>query len=195
MVWPVAGSSRPSGRSDAACRETTERVRAALPEHVSVAGVTLNEDTFTSVQSRLGKVEVVKGANDSAPSSICYAASLHGREIFLTFESGAAGGWSVITGVRLTTGHGARSCLKASVREESLVIPLGVEPGMSRKAIADIVGMCNCGKAGCKVERQATITRSAPMKSDKVYDVVVGITVKFAVDVASEVFAYQTLTD
>lgn len=81
------------------------------PEVFSVGGVSLGTTTLAEVQERLGAAEIVRASgHDEADVSVCYVLRAGRKASYLVFESGPMGGFSRITGFRLSSTRPREDC-------------------------------------------------------------------------------------
>lgn len=93
----------------------------------SINGATVGVTTLDEVSKIYGMVEPSKtGPGDSAGIAICYVHLSAKGESFLFFESGAMGGWTRITGFRISTVRPSGDCASTKIAVGALATGNGV---------------------------------------------------------------------
>lgn len=102
------------------------------PESFSVGGFLLNSTTLAEVQERLGAAQIVRtGPQDEADVSVCYFHRARRMTSYLILESGPMGGFSRITGFRLSSIGPNKNCSQTAEDIAALATGNGVRLGQS----------------------------------------------------------------
>jgi hypothetical protein len=85
---------------------------AAVPDEIfAFDEVKIGITTLADVQVKFGKAKMVRtGQADGAPIAVCYFFGDAKQRKFVTFESGALGGWKVVTVLRVSRKPTNNSC-------------------------------------------------------------------------------------
>jgi hypothetical protein len=85
---------------------------ASIPEEaLSFDSIKIGSTTFAQVQEKYGKSMASRLSDkDGAPASICYFFNSSKGKVFVSFESGAMGGWDRVTHVRITARPPRKDC-------------------------------------------------------------------------------------
>jgi hypothetical protein len=174
------------------CRKgSNAQIQRFLASQLSIADIKLNEATFDSVQKELGVVTSVSGKTDSAPTTMCYWTEQRSGILELEFESGAAGGWSTVTGYRLKAkATPSPSCGHISDGTKLAEPRAGLSIGMLRDDAIKVFGDCHCKRSGCGLKQEQPGSGGAPKFTE-----LTGVEAAFANDRVVTIFVYQTLTD
>ncbi len=89
---------------------------ASIPEETfSFDSVKIGSTTFAQVQEQYGKSMVSRlSKEDGAPVSICYFFNSPRGKVFVSFESGAMGGWDRVTHMRIAARSLGKDCAPVS---------------------------------------------------------------------------------
>lgn len=102
------------------------------PESFSVGGFLLNTTTLAEVQERLGAAQIVRtGPQDEADVSVCYVHRTRRKTSYLILESGPMGGFSRITGFRLSSIRPKMSCSQTAEDVAAMATGTGARLGQS----------------------------------------------------------------
>lgn len=98
----------------------------------SINGATVGVTTLDEVSKTYGMVEPARVSKDEeANVTVCYAYSSPKGKSFLVFESGAMGGWTRITGFRISTARPSGDCASTKIDVGALATGNGVRLGQS----------------------------------------------------------------
>lgn len=101
---------------------------AELPVGIfSIDGATVGVTTLDDIQQTYGKAKAVAvSPEDGADVRMCYIHSSPKGRSYLSFESGVMGGFSTITGFRISTVRPAKNCVSTKVNIETLETQNGI---------------------------------------------------------------------
>jgi hypothetical protein len=183
--WTVNASSNQGARTS-----------AAFAAHLSVLDLTLGKSTLDDVKTKLGEATASKsGQGGDSVNELCYTPHSRG-EVKVVFQSGAAGGWTELTGFRLMSARAAdplsRSCSLSPHMTESPRTAGGLRLGLSRSKVLRLLGPPSRTKGSTVVYVSHSQTRA---NGARVFDVQTIIEVTFDDAKASIIAVYHTITN
>ncbi|SRR6266571_4815775 len=106
---------------------------AEIPSQTfSINNATVGVTTLDEIRKTYGEAKPSKvGPGDGADETICYTSSSPKGRSFVIFETGAMGGWTQITGFRISTLRQSGNCFSTKIDIGALATGNGVKLGQS----------------------------------------------------------------